>query len=1447
MKKISKKLYRMAQAVFSFSLILLLVAATFLPYFEPEQASAVAIVTVDSQAEFANGTQDGNLVIGDMVRLDGQAPGLTHDEDAEFNQEGHRNWESVASGDHIELDNADISKYHPTSTLPIFAYFDESSPNYYNSYYDSANGILYLPVSNTTDDPGGGLNVINTQGTFDESDDVFIAQYKASGSVGTSVTLPRNQVQKVLFDGDFMYVVAPGDGISVINTQGTLFDASDDVLEFTYTTASTPALSHAFVYDIYKDTVNDLLYIVGFSGVDVFSDAGTPGVIGDDSDLGTLASGFGLSIEFFDDHLYVGGGTGLEVYDRNGTPAAIGGYTNTSYTTGSSPAISDNFVRSTQIEAGYIYVETGSGLDVIGMGGDGEPGGGDDTLVTTYNSGNLLPSDNISDAALDPDQEILAIAQREGGVSIIEFGGDAVPGGGDDSLVVTYDDSTEPALEGNWVNDVSFASDGTIVISGGSFAAIISADANPFQYKNSGAFVGPPLRISSTPSGEISWSETVTGDHSVSLQTRAGDESVFFYDDHDDAALPTVTNSEFGSLAEAGTSLDFTDSTPCFGFCAADWEVSSTPDFYSENATVSMRVRFTSGTGAETPTVFLRTDQGEASGAGDELTSGVWQTITMSPSEPFNQVGFQSQPFGESGHVDDVYEIDWIKVDVHDGVWGSWSSSLSDEAGEIVETDTTGMTWLQYRVNSTTSDISTTPEVPSISLAEFEGTGQYFSQIFDGGTATDWQDLTADTTTPDDTSIAFYTRTGNVAVPDGSWSAWELVNSPIASPDAQYMQFRADFTTAAASSTPQLDSVTITYDAAAAPSANDGNSTLSASPTSITADGISTSTITATVRDGSNSLLPGQTVVINTDAGSIGSVSDQGDGTYTATLTSAAVAGTANLSFAVNGDPFSDTATVDFTDGNTDTATINPPTSVSEQTLNVTITPDTGVGSAITKIHYTLDESEVTESSPLYGGALQISKKGTTVVKWKGYNDTSDPLDSGTETYYLPNTTITPNCHYPETQQCFGPQSFTFSTAESDETILYTTDNTHPILGDPIFTDPDPNTEEFFAGAREVGPGEMLKIGMNTKVRFASRNRFGQVSPVYYRHSVLNFPHILTMPDLGANAHVMGYRHDGLRAETPNFILEQFSKNGGSIATGDLNGDGRDEIIMSPGKGKTTDLYVFSYHETGDSSAEKELILLAFKKDIYGNENIKTGLSIAAADINGNGREEIITVPKEGAESRVLVHEYRIDPNPNGGPGNKYLRRTTDGGFLAYGFSGDYTEDYTRGAEIAAADLDGNGTTEIITSSDSGQIRIFDKRGNQTFSLGFHPYGKLTRRALKLAIGDVTGDNIPEIITIPKEGNPHVLFVNRFGQRVFTPNFVPDVNKGQEENEIATADMDFDLKPEVIVQDKDLDGKPILKVFDPETQAAKPFYIKPNYPGYTGGLTIATGLWSGRE
>lgn len=1420
---------------------------------------AISGYNVDTKEQFNEGTFTGALTLDDIVRVETT---LEHSTGVTFNDISTRRWETEVVSDQIQLQNERVSYYGQNSIIPTVLASGRFSNGVRAGTYDPARQILIIPTA------AEGLFVIATQGTSDQSDDILVANYKDTNSIGSSVTLTSLSADSVSFDGNYMYARTFGTsgGIDIIDTKGTFLDASDDTFVQGYTTSSTPPLPAGFNQYL-KDSANNLIYMATSAGIYAYNDQGTPGDISDDISLGIIpGSPTDNNVPFLhDDHIYIGAQNGKYAFNRNADPQNIAGYTSTFYGTATTPALSSQYASSTAIDGDYLFIRTNAGINVINLGSDGVPGGtltAADTIVTTYGTSNLLPAlgsnGNVRDITFDSANNRLFVLDYSN-LYIIDFGADTVPGGGDDVLTATYGSSASstPSLAPGTNSYMTAASDGTIVVTSGTsvttFTPPLSSDPYPQTFKTSGEFISEKLLVASTPHEIISHTRTLGAGQTVELQTRASDGSAYFEDNLMDGVAPITTGTTFNTVNETATGLSFTDSLVCTGTCVAAIELSPTADAFAAGSIVTSRFRFVSGSGSSNPYIRIGTDNGESYMGKVWFPSDTWYTLSHYAAEPFSTFNIELSPENEAGgHVGDFIEVESLTVTAPDSSWGPWSSTYADPSGEVITTDMTGMKYFQYRVNETTTDISTTPTVDSITLSDSNATAQYTSKVFDSGQVSTWTELNSNAEVPAGSSLGFFTRTGNTGTPDGTWSSWSAVNSPIASPNGRYLQFRADFLGSNTLESPQLDSVTVLYGDLVVPTANNSNSTLLASPTSIIANGATTSTVTATIRDGSNVLLPGQAVVINTSAGSISSVVDNGDGTYTAILTSSTTAETATLSYTVNGDAFTGTASVIFTAVITvpgiDNATILPATLVSEETVTISIVPDQGITSPITSIRYTTDESVPHPGSALYAGPFLIEKKGTTVINWKAYNVEDSELDSGSEHYYLPNTNITPTCHFPTTQQCYGPQSFTFTTAESDEKILYTTDNTHPFLDDPIYTEPDPNTEEFFAGAKEVSPGDTLHIGENIKVRFASRNRFGQISPIYYRHSVLNFPHVLTIPDPGANAHMLGFNYAGTRTEAPNFIMEDLEKNGASMATGDLNGDGRDEIIVAAGKGETTDMYIYSYHKDTSKNETKdiELILLAYKKNIYENESIKTGLSITTADINGNGREEILTVPKEGAESHVLVFEYKVE-QASSGPSKKYIRRTTDANFLAYGFKGDYVESYTRGVEIAAADLDGNGTTEIITASDSGQIRIFDKRGNQTFSLGFHPYGKLTRRALHLTTADVTGDGIPEIVTIPKKGNPHVLFVNRFGKRVFTPNFVPGVNKGQEENSIAAADIDFDGKKELLIQDKDFDGKPVIKIFDPETQQAKPFQIKPNYPGYTGGLTVAVGLWSGNE
>jgi adhesin/invasin len=97
--------------------------------------------------------------------------------------------------------------------------------------------------------------------------------------------------------------------------------------------------------------------------------------------------------------------------------------------------------------------------------------------------------------------------------------------------------------------------------------------------------------------------------------------------------------------------------------------------------------------------------------------------------------------------------------------------------------------------------------------------------------------------------------------------------------------------------------------------ANVTTSLITAAPTEIVADGVTTSTITVQLKDiNSNDLTSGgDTVALATDLGTMGSVTDNSDGTYTATLTSGISAGTATITGTVNAAAITDTETVTFT------------------------------------------------------------------------------------------------------------------------------------------------------------------------------------------------------------------------------------------------------------------------------------------------------------------------------------------------------------------------------------------------------------------------------------------------------------------------------------------------------------------------------------------------------
>jgi hypothetical protein len=165
-------------------------------------------------------------------------------------------------------------------------------------------------------------------------------------------------------------------------------------------------------------------------------------------------------------------------------------------------------------------------------------------------------------------------------------------------------------------------------------------------------------------------------------------------------------------------------------------------------------------------------------------------------------------------------------------------------------------------------------------------------------------------------------------------------------------------------------------------------------------------------------------------------------------------------------------------------------------------------------------------------------------------------------------------------------------------------------------------------------------------------------------------------------------------------VIQQFEFGGGTllpfgmrVAAGDVNGDRRPDVVIGSGPGGPPRVVAMD-------SATGAMIgnLLAYDAGFRG------GVHVATGDVNGDGRAEIITGAGEGGGPHVRILDAL---------GQAELR-----GFFAYPI------DFTGGVRVAAADLDGDGRSELITGAgpDGGpHVKVFDGATGRE-KIGFFAY-----------------------------------------------------------------------------------------------------------------------------
>ncbi len=245
-------------------------------------------------------------------------------------------------------------------------------------------------------------------------------------------------------------------------------------------------------------------------------------------------------------------------------------------------------------------------------------------------------------------------------------------------------------------------------------------------------------------------------------------------------------------------------------------------------------------------------------------------------------------------------------------------------------------------------------------------------------------------------------------------------------------------------------------------------------------------------------------------------------------------------------------------------------------------------------------------------------------------------------------------------------------------------------------------------------------------------------------------------------------------------ILTPFGRGytaGVRVATGDMTGDGIQDIVVAAGPGSPPWIKIYD----GGTLAEIKTFLA------YGY-SFTGGLFVATGDFDGDGRMDLVTGAGAGGGPHVQIFNG-ADMFPPTVANSVPIPRES---FFAY------SPTFTGGVSVAAADINGDGRADVITGAGPGggpHVQVFSGTDHHSIA-SFFAYEPTMALGILVTAGDLTGDGKPEIATTPMLGGAPIA-------RAFTP----------EGRTLATyTPFDTTLRSGASVSIKDLDGDGIAEL-----------------------------------
>ncbi len=267
------------------------------------------------------------------------------------------------------------------------------------------------------------------------------------------------------------------------------------------------------------------------------------------------------------------------------------------------------------------------------------------------------------------------------------------------------------------------------------------------------------------------------------------------------------------------------------------------------------------------------------------------------------------------------------------------------------------------------------------------------------------------------------------------------------------------------------------------------------------------------------------------------------------------------------------------------------------------------------------------------------------------------------------------------------------------------------------------------------------------------------------------------------------------------FAYEESFRGGVNVAVGDLGNDGIDEIVVAPGAGRSPEIRIYNYQ--GDLINR----FMAYDKGFGG------GVNVAVGELDGRQGAEIVTAPASSGGPNIRTFGYRngqyipvienffayspqlrggvsiivanVDgmgkdelltvPSVNSGGPHVRMFNIIDGRFQEkiLGFFA-YQQDFRGGVSFGALDWNGDGQYEILTGPETRggpHVRMFGRREDGSTGLkhpGYFMFHPDFRGGVSVAGGDFNYNGRDEWVVAVRSGDVSLIRIYREdGEKIY--------------------------------------------------------------------------------